>query len=514
MRSSLLRRMLNVAALGGLAALGSAGSVGVQTAQANVEVGVTAGLHTFSINNELGVADTVPATSPANTALFGLRIGYTFTDMLGVEVEGGVLPTEDRNLVYDLWIATVRGHLIAQFRADKPENKLVPFAVLGAGALISVKSDKPERIGEETDFLPYIGIGAKYRVENGWGLRVDARAAFPPSSKNESLGLDTEWLISVYKEFGRKEAVKEEVAPPPPPVDEDPDKDGISGAADQCPNDAEDADGFQDTDGCPDGDNDGDGVADGSDQCPNDAEDADGFQDEDGCPDPDNDGDGVADGSDQCPNDAEDADGFQDEDGCPDPDNDGDGIADGTDQCPAEPEDADGFEDENGCPDPDNDGDGVLDAADTCPDKMETKNGYQDGDGCPDEVPAALAKFTGVIKGINFKTGSAEILKTSNKILDKAVKVMQDYPDIKLEIQGHTDDVGDDAANLDLSQKRAESVKAYFEGKGIAADRVSAKGYGETAPSAPIDGLKGGKLKAAQAKNRRVEFKLLSDLQQ
>jgi OOP family OmpA-OmpF porin len=94
---------------------------------------------------------------------------------------------------------------------------------------------------------------------------------------------------------------------------------------------------------------------------------------------------------------------------------------------------------------------------------METKNGYQDGDGCPDEVPAALAKFTGVIKGINFKSGSAEILKTSNKLLDKAVKVLQDYPDIKLEIQGHTDDVGDDAANLELSQKRAESVKAYFE---------------------------------------------------
>ena len=156
----------------------------------------------------------------------------------------------------------------------------------------------------------------------------------------------------------------------------------------------------------------------------------------------------------------------------------------------------------------------MLDAADTCPDKLETKNGYQDGDGCPDEIPAPLAKFTGVIKGINFKTGSAEILKNSNKLLDKAVKVLNDYPDIKLEIQGHTDDVGDDAANMDLSQKRAESVKAYFESKGVAADRVVAKGYGETAPSSAIDGLKGGKLKAARAKNRRVEFKLLSDLNQ
>ncbi len=472
MRLPLLRSMLNVAALGALSL------VGVKTAQANVEVGVTAGLHTFSINNELGVADTVGATSPRNTAIFGLRLGLTFTDMIGVEVEGGVLPTEDRNLVYDLWIATVRGHVIAQFRADNPDNKLVPFAVLGAGALMSVKSEKPERIYEDTDFYPYVGIGAKYRVENGWGLRADVRALFPPSSKNDSLALDSEFLVSVYKEFGRKEkAVEEEVAPPPP-VDEDPDKDGISGAADQCPNDAEDADGFQDEDGCPDGDNDGDGLADGSDQCPNDAEDADGFQDDDGCPDPDNDSDGLPDAADKCPGEAEDKDGFQDDDGCPDPDN---------------------------------DGDGVLDAADKCGDQPETKNGYQDDDGCPDDVPKALAKFTGAIKGINFKTGSAELLKTSNGTLDAAIKIMNDYPDVKLEIQGHTDNAplgkgSKFADNTALSQARADSVKAYFTGKGIAEDRVVSKGYGDTVPVAD------NKNAAGKAKNRRVEFKLISQL--
>jgi OOP family OmpA-OmpF porin len=469
--------MLNVAALGTGVALAA---FTASPAHAGVEVGATAGLHVFSINNELGVPDTVKATSLRNSALFGLRLGFMFNDMIGVEAEAGIIPSEDRNLVYDVFTGTVRGHVIAQFRAANPANKLVPFAVLGGGATKVLSSDREDRIDLDTDAALYVGVGAEYRVENGWACAptaADAAAVL----EERSAALDGEILLSVYKEFGRKEAPKGEEPLPPVEEDKDPDKDGILGDADGCPTDAEDADGFED---------------------------------ENGCPDPDNDADNVLDASDQCPSDPEDADGFKDEDGCPDPDNDGDGIADGTDQCPAEPEDADGFEDENGCPDPDNDGDGVLDAADTCPDKMETKNGYQDGDGCPDEVPAALAKFTGVIKGINFKTGSAEILKTSNKILDKAVKVMQDYPDIKLEIQGHTDDVGDDAANLDLSQKRAESVKAYFEGKGIAADRVSAKGYGETAPSAPIDGLKGGKLKAAQAKNRRVEFKLLSDLQQ
>ena len=445
MRLPLLRRMLNVAALGTGVALAA---LTASPAHAGVEVGATAGLHVFSINNELGVPDTVKATSLRNSALFGLRLGFMFNDMIGVEAEAGIIPSEDRNLVYDVFTGTVRGHVIAQFRAANPANKLVPFVVLGGGATKVLSSDREDRIDLDTDAALYAGVGAKYRVENGWGLRADGRLLFPPSSKNESAALDGEILLSVYKEFGRKEAPKGEEPPPPVEEDKDPDKDGIMGDADGCPTDAEDAD------------------------------------------------------------------GFEDENGCPDPDNDGDGVLDASDQCPSDAEDADGFKDEDGCPDPDNDGDGVLDAADTCPDKLETKNGYQDTDGCPDEIPAPLAKFTGVIKGINFKTGSAEILKTSNKILDKAVKVMQDYPDIKLEVQGHTDDVGDDAANLELSQKRAESVKAYFEGKGIAADRVIAKGYGETAPSAPIDGLKGGKLKAAQAKNRRVEFKLLSDLQQ
>ena len=475
MRLPTFRRLLNMTALGG--AVGAVAALSAP-AHANVEVGATAGLHTFSVNNELGVADEKGAYSLRNSAFFGVRLGIGFGDMLGVELEGGVIPTEERGLVYDVWVATYRAHVIAQFGAADAKKKLVPFALLGGGLQQIVSTDQEDRVAKDTDELLYLGVGAKYRVENGWGLRLDGRWGIVPSSDSEGAASDFELLLSVYKEFGRKEAKGEE-PPPPPPEDNDPDKDGVVGDADQCPNDAEDADGFQD---------------------------------EDGCPDADNDGDGVPDGSDQCPSDAEDADGFKDDDGCPDPDNDGDGVADAADQCKDQPEDADGFQDEDGCPDPDNDGDGVADANDQCQDKAETKNGYQDGDGCPDEVPAAVKKFTGVIKGINFKTGSAEIVKPSFKVLDGAIKVLTEYPDLKMEIQGHTDDVGDDAANLELSQKRADSVKAYFESKGVASDRVVAKGYGETAPMAPVDGLKGAKLKAAQAKNRRVEFKLLSDL--
>lgn len=472
MRLPTLRRMLNATALGG--AVGAIAVLSSSPVQANVEVGATAGLHTFSVNNELGVTDDPEATSLRNSALFGARLGIGFGSMFGVEVEAGVIPTEERDLVYDVWVATLRGHAIAQFRADNPNNKAIPFVVLGGGVARVVSSDNEERIAVDNDEVIYAGGGVKYRVENGWGLRGDARWLVVPSSKDDGAASDFELLLSVYKEFGRKEA-----APEAAPVDEDPDKDGIVGSADQCPQEAEDADSFQD---------------------------------EDGCPDPDNDGDGVLDANDQCKDEAEDADGFKDDDGCVDPDNDDDKILDAADQCKDQPEDVDSFQDEDGCPDLDNDGDGVVDANDKCQDKAETKNGFEDTDGCPDEVPAAVKKFSGVVKGINFKTGSAEILKNSNKTLDSAVKVLNDYPELKLEIQGHTDDVGDDAENLTLSQARADSVKAYMVGKGIAEDRLAAKGYGETAPVAPIDGLKGGKLKAAQAKNRRVEFKLVSDL--
>jgi len=159
----------------------------------------------------------------------------------------------------------------------------------------------------------------------------------------------------------------------------------------------------------------------------------------------------------------------------------------------------------------------VLDPQDKCPDQPETKNGFQDEDGCPDEIPAQLKKFTGVVKGINFKVNSADLLPASNKTLDQAVAVLKEFPDLKMEIQGHTDDQplkkgGKFADNQALSQARAESVKAYFVNKGIEEPRLTAVGYGDAQPVDPPTGLKGGKLNAARAKNRRVEFKLISAL--
>lgn len=167
---------------------------------------------------------------------------------------------------------------------------------------------------------------------------------------------------------------------------QDLDMDGIDDTVDQCPADAEDFDGFEDSDGCPDPDNDGDGILDGVDKCPDRAEDIDQFEDADGCPDDDNDKDGLPDVQDRCPNEPETINGFEDEDGCPDvADSDSDGVEDSKDQCPNEPEDTDGFQDEDGCPDPDNDGDGIPDERDECIDEPEDIDGFEDEDGCPEE---------------------------------------------------------------------------------------------------------------------------------
>ena len=215
-------------------------------------------------------------------------------------------------------------------------------------------------------------------------------------------------------------------------------------------------------------------MLDAADACPNVPEDKDGFEDTVGCPELDNDKDGIPDAKDQCPNVAEDKNGFQDDDGCPDGSNDKDkdGIADNKDQCPNDAEDKDGFEDTDGCPDPDNDGDKLLDPDDKCPDDPTNK--------------CKAARVGGEIKIydlVEFDVNKATIRSTSFGILDAVVAILKEHAEVKrVEVQGHTDGDGDDAANLKLSQARAEAVVAYLANHGVDAARLTAKGYGETVP--------------------------------
>ncbi|HWU86536.1 MAG TPA: OmpA family protein [Kofleriaceae bacterium] len=288
----------------------------------------------------------------------------------------------------------------------------------------------------------------------------------------------------------------------------DRDGDGIKDDVDKCPDNPEDFDGFEDEDGCPDPDNDRDGILDEDDKCPNIPEDKDGFQDEDGCPEGDKndrDGDGILDNVDKCPDDPEDFDQFEDDDGCPELDNDKDGIPDADDLCPNVPEDKDGFEDEDGCPDPDNDKDRILDKDDKCPNEPETYNGLDDEDGCPDRGRVVVTDTAIEILDMVYFEYNRDIIKPqSYSILDAVAATLQGNPSIQLiEIQGHTDERGDDAYNLDLSDRRAKSVEKYLAGKGVDAKRLTAQGYGETQP------LDRNHNEAAWAKNRRVAFLIL-----
>lgn len=247
------------------------------------------------------------------------------------------------------------------------------------------------------------------------------------------------------------------------------------------------------------GDSDGDGILDDVDQCPNEAEDFDGFEDEDGCPDLDNDGDGVLDVNDGCPNDPEDIDGFEDEDGCPDPDNDGDGILDVDDQCPNEP----GTPENNGCPDPDRDGDGVPDRVDNCPDEP----GTIENQGCQ---AAQLVRIGDgrleILEKVYFKTGSARLQKRSWALLDNVAQVMLAHPEIKLvRVEGHSDSTGSLNYNMRLSKQRANTVVRYLVGRGgVAQERLMAEGFGPTQPLVPD-----AKTKEELAQNRRVEFHIV-----
>lgn len=278
----------------------------------------------------------------------------------------------------------------------------------------------------------------------------------------------------------------------------DADHDGIKDDVDACVNDPEDIDGFKDDDGCPDTDNDGDAFLDDADKCPNEAETVNGLQDDDGCPDVgDKDGDGINDDADKCPEEAEDSDGFQDSDGCPDLDNDADGVVDASDRCPDEA----GVVENKGCPDTDGDGDGVVDRLDNCP----TEAGVKENQGCKAKQKVVITDSgLQILDIVYFKTNSDVILKKSFPLLDNVAAVINAQTRIaKIRVEGHTDSQGDDASNMELSQRRADSVKQYLIGKGVAAERLQAQGFGETQPVDSND------TKAGRAKNRRVEFKIV-----
>jgi OOP family OmpA-OmpF porin len=429
-----------------------------------LELGIYAGGAFFSKQHNIQDLEVIAEQPPAQGHQrlgpgfdLGIRAGFYPFSWLGAEGELGVIPTSTRGNDENATIWTYRLHAIAQY----PEYRLVPFVVLGAGGM-NLKSSA-SALGDDSDPALYFGIGAKYALTQNISVRLDLRDNLmqenrePPQVEEGDLVQNFEALLGVSFTLGR---TGEEVAPAP----QDSDHDGFLDPKDACP-------------AAP-------GVA------PN------------GCPAPaapvDTDKDGIPDPNDACPTQPEDGAQPAPTDGCPNPDPDGDGFLGAGDKCPTEKGVA-----PDGCPVKDKDGDGIPDDADKCPDQLETANGFQDADGCPDELPKEVAKFAGVIKGIEFDFGKATIRKESNKVLDDAVKVLKQYPELRIMISGHTDNVGEATKNIELSQQRAASVKDYLVGKGIEAGRIETRGAGPNEPVADNATDKG------RQQNRRIEFKLL-----
>jgi outer membrane protein OmpA-like peptidoglycan-associated protein len=289
-------------------------------------------------------------------------------------------------------------------------------------------------------YLP-TGLGLQVNFFDATYLFIQAQYRIPVASNTTAANLF--YSFGIAGNIGKKKAAPV-LAPPPPPVPLDTDNDGIIDSLDACPT----VPGLAQFRGCPDTDK-----------------------------------DGIEDKEDKCPT----VPGLAKYQGCPIPDTDGDGINDELDKCPT----VAGLAKYDGCPIPDTDNDGVNDEEDKCP----TIPGVAENAGCP------LIKFNA--SNVQFASGTSTLTSASKTELNKLVPIMNtQYPDIKVSIEGHTDNTGKAETNQKLSENRSASVKKYLVSKGISADRLTTSGYGADRP------IEDNKTAAGKAKNRRVEFKL------
>ncbi|MBL9099789.1 MAG: OmpA family protein [Myxococcales bacterium] len=412
-----------------------------------IELGVFGGLFVANKSHDFYAPITTPGEPIKRpSADLGVRAAFFPLSFLGVEAEFAAIPAKYQAGLDPTaapggrgFLWGVRGHAILQL----PMFRVVPFLLGGYGAM--GVSSAANVAGKDVDPVGHFGGGVKYFFNKWIGLRLDFRGLIAAQAM-ERVGAAPhfETTLGLVITLNRKK----------PPPDPDRDRDGFRNDVDKCP----DQPGIA-PDGCPDRDSDGDSFMDSVDAC--------------------KDVPGVA------------------PDGCPPGDRDKDSFTDDVDKCPDEPGVA-----PDGCPPGDRDKDGITDDIDKCPDDPETANGYEDSDGCPDEVPKQVKQFTGVMQGIQFDLDKDTIKKSSTTTLDAAAKIFQEYPDLKVEIVGHADETGTREHNVDLSQRRADAVKAYLVKKGVAADRIQTRGAG---PDEPIDT---SGTEAGRAKNRRIEFKL------
>lgn len=406
------------------------------------------------------------------------------------------VPIDQLNYIPNFLLRTNTANLILRFYLTTPNTIIRPYVFVGAGSIWYEAVYEIEH--ERFEFsVPTFGGGINFKLGPVVSLQLQESFMYTSTDNIDHKvgeGINDMFLYhtaGLTFNLGKKK---------------DEDRDGVADKKDKCPGTPPGV--GVDAVGCP-VDRDGDGVVDYQDNCPEIA----GVASLKGCPDKDL--DGITDQEDRCP----DMVGSVEMKGCPDADkdlvadiddkcagtklgykvdangctydNDKDGIVNEEDQCP----ELAGSLSLKGCPD--KDADGVSDLEDLCP---QTK-GTLANKGCPEMAREDLLRITVIASKIYFETNSAKLKLISNTQLDDLAEILKRYNGVNLTIEGHTDSDGVDEYNLELSQKRTESVRDYLSSKGIDAARLKAIGYGETRPIAD------NKNAAGKAKNRRVELK-------
>jgi len=408
----------------------------------------------------------------------GGRLGLRFHPNLGFQVTGGLSPVQEptpgsgviefQHVVGDLVVTAVQGGWGDLY-------------IMAGGGYSRTTPDQGQVLAAGTFDQ---GGGVNLRIAGGLGLNLEFRNVLMiPRTETMPTG-DNRFVAAAGLTMGFGDQGR------------DTDGDGVADHKDKC---LETPMGARvNATGCPT-DADGDGVFDGIDTCSDTPKGA--GVDARGCP-GDRDADGVFDGIDTCSDTPKGA--TVDARGCPQ-DADADGVYDGLDQCPATAKGA--GVDARGCP-TDEDNDGVADGLDRCP---STRAGLRvDGDGCPIEVTETETQLldTGMIRleDVNFETGKADILPESYTALDAVGAVLVKWPELEIQIGGHTDSRGSDALNQQLSEARARSVLEYLTTKfsSLDARQFSSVGFGEAKPLVQNTNT------LNMAKNRRVEFKVMN----
>lgn len=327
--------------------------------------------------------------------------------------------------------------------------------------------------GDYERFMFDLGTGAEYDVTRWLAVGPALRYGHMVTAGGDVGDQPKFWSLGVQVTLASRPEPRPTAAPPPPAPPPSP----------EAPTDGDE-----------------DGVPDRDDLCPTEPMGDDPDPLRKGCPARDADQDGVPDAEDVCPNMPQGTTPDPARRGCPDGDDDLDGVRNQLDQCPTQPAGLSPDPERPGCPAPDRDGDAVPDLYDACPDKPGAPSTDPKRNGCPGLVRIE-ADHIKILKPVFFATNKDVILKKSFPVLLAIADALKAVPDIrKVSVEGHTDNRGDDAFNLELSDRRAASVVRQLISFGVEAERLEGRGYGETRPIMPNRTAKG------RATNRRVDF--------